>query len=316
MVNNAQKFMDCLKDANQLLEDYPSAGFSGADHSVSHPPLENFNLALFEEWSEFSEPEVAQKPPIRIIQHLSCTGGTLISKCLAAMPNVTLLNEANPLSTLQKSSPPRFAPTDLTYLAMRGGFPLINELSEKIFITDIDIISKHAQQLGKYLVIREHSHSDFLVGESPNEFSTVRKLLIDHHTLLSIVTVRHPADSYLSLLNNGWVHYTPSSFDEYCRRYLLFIEFNNMLPLFKYEEFVNDPQMEMKRICESLDLPFNEDFQDVFDLNILSGDSGRSSDVITTRERRTYDESFCEELKESSMYLRLCKELNYETIMG
>ena len=50
MTNEAQKFIDCLKDADQLLEDYPSVGFSGADHSINHPSLKTFDLTLFEEW--------------------------------------------------------------------------------------------------------------------------------------------------------------------------------------------------------------------------------------------------------------------------
>lgn len=315
MTNNAQKFIDCLKDADHLLDDYPSTGFSGADHTVSSPPLKKFDLSLFEEWAKFSEPEVSQKQPIRLIQHLSCTGGTLISKCLAAMPNVALLSEANPLSPLQKRGIPKFTPTDLTYLAIQGGFPLIDELSEKLFTTNIGVISEHAQHLGKYLVIREHSHSDFLVGDSPKEMSTIKELLKDDHTILSVVTVRHPVDSYLALLNNGWVHYTPTSFDEYCRRYLLFTECNKAVPQHKYEDFVNEPQTEMKRICEALDLPFNEDFQDVFDLNILSGDSGRSSDVIESRKRREHEEGFRKELKESTTYFQLCEALQYETLL-
>jgi hypothetical protein len=316
MDNNAQKFLNCLKDADQILEDYPFADYSDGEYNISHPPSANFDLALFEDWSKFSTPETLQKSPVRVIQHLACTGGTVISKCLAAMPNVVLLSEANPLSTLQKSTTPRFAPTDLTYLAMHGGFPLIDELSEKIFRADIEIISKHAQQLGKYLVIREHSHSDFHVGELPNSFSTIRELLKDDHTVLSVVTVRHPVDSYLSLIKTDWVHYTPKSFDEYCRRYLLFLESNKNVPLHKYEDFVNDPQLVMKKVCETLDLPFNEDFQDVFDLNTLTGDSGRSSSLISTRKRREFDECFREELNNSTMFFQLCEKLNYETFLN
>lgn len=316
MTDDAQKFIDCLKDADQLLEGYPSVDSYGSNDVLTHPPTKIIDLALFEEWSSFSTPDAPNKMPIRIIQHLSSTGGTLIAKCLAAMPNVALLSEVNPLSPILNTGIPRFSPTDLIHLAKRGRFPHIEELCQKLFKTDIEIISKHVRQLGKYLVIREHSHSDFLVGESPNDFSTIKGLLKDDHAILAVVTVRHPVDSYLSLLNNGWVHYAPETFDEYCRRYLLFIESNKKVPLYKYEDFVNDPQSETKRICEALDLPYNEDFLDIFDLNIMSGDSGRSSDVIETRRRREQDAGFRKEQGDSQMYSQLCDKLGYETLLG
>ena len=312
MKSNTQKFIECLEEAEDILEDYPSVNFSGVDFNLKYADPEHFNLALFEHWSEFCEPDTQQKLPIRIIQHLSCTGGTLISKCLAAMPNVALLSESNPLSSLQVVSESRCAPTDLTYLATQGNFPLIDELSEKIFQADIDVIAKHIKQLGKYLVIREHSHSDYLVGESPNESSTVRKLLKNEYPLLSILTVRHPVDSYLSLLNNGWVHFKPETFDEYCNRYLYFIKHNNDVPTYKYEDFVDAPDIELRRICESLNLPFNEDFQDIFDLNRLSGDSGRSSTTITKRERREFDKDLYTEIIDSTNFKKLCNILEYD----
>ncbi len=311
MKSNAQKFIECLEDAEDILGDYPSVTFSNIDIDIKYAAPEHFNLALFEQWSEICEPETHQKPPVRLIQHLSCTGGTLICKCLAAMPNVTLLSEVNPLSQLHIHSDSRFTPTDLVSLARQGKFPLIEELCEKIFKADVGVIAEHVKQLGKYLVIREHSHSDFMVGESPSEFSTIRKLLQDDHPVLSILTVRHPIDSYLSLTNVDWLHFIPTTFDEYCRRYLLFIEYNKGLPVFKYEDFVVDPENEMKQICEVLDLPFNEDFQDIFDINVMSGDSGRSSSTIEIRDRRKYDDAFREELNESAMYARLCEVLGY-----
>lgn len=313
MKSDAQKFVECLKDAGEILEDYPSVNFTSIDLNLKYAAPEHFDLALFEQWSEFCESETQLKPPIRIIHHMSCTGGTLISKCLAAMPNVALLSEVHPLSQIHIDSNPKFAPTDLTYLAIHGRFPLIDELSEKIFKANIDVITEHVKQLGKYLVIREHSHSDFLVGESPSDFSTIRNLLQDDYPVLSILTVRHPVDSYLSLVKNGWIHFTPPTFDEYCRRYLLFLEHHEDLPMCKYEDFVDDPTKEVKLLCGALDLPFSEDFQDVFDLNVMSGDSGRSSNTIEKRARRECDEKFLEELHTSDRYIQLCEHLNYDS---
>lgn len=313
MRDDTEKFINCLQDAGQLLEDYPGINYAGADRALSYEAPERFDLALFEKWSESFEPSLEQKPPVRVIQHLSCTGGTLLCKCLAGLPNVALLSEVNPLSEIHMQLIPRgFAPTDLLFLAKRGNFPHIDELSEKIFRAEIAVLANHARQFGKHLVIREHSHSDFLEGEALNGVSTIRKFLKDDHALLSVLTVRHPVDSYLSLVKFGWVRFIPKTFDEYCKRYILFIKHNENLPTYKYEDFINDPLNEMQRICRSLELPFNEEFLDVFDLSTMSGDSGRTSHIIEKRERRKFDFDFQLEVNESSSYQDLCELLGYE----
>jgi hypothetical protein len=312
MRDDTRNFIDCLQDAGRLLEDYPTFNYAGVDHALNYKAPEHFDLALFEKWSEFFEPTLEKRPPVRVVQHLSCTGGTIICKCLAGLPNVALLSEVNPLSTLHvDSKPPGFAPTDLIFLSKRAKLPNFDKLSEKIFKAEIAVIAKHAKLYGKHLVIREHSHSDFLEGETPNGFSAIGKFLKKDHPLLSVLTVRHPVDSYLSMVKLGWGRFSPKTFDEYCKRYLLFIHHNENVPVYKYEDFVIDPSAEMERICQSLDLPFNDGFLEVFDLNALSGDSGRSSHIIEKRERRKIDEHFQKEMEESVNYKELCKKLNY-----
>lgn len=313
MKEEARKFIDCLQDAGQLLEDYPSVSHAGIDRALSYDTPEHFNLALFEKWSEFFEPEFPRKPPVRIIQHLSCTGGTIMSKCLAGLPNVVLLSEANPSSELHvESTPPGFAPSDIIYLAKRAKIPQFKQLCRNIFKADIGVIARHSRLLGKHLVIREHSHSDFLIGEAPKKFSTIREFLKEDHPIRSVLTVRHPVDSYLSMVDRNWIHFTPGTIEEYCRRYMVFIDRNKDVPFYKYEHFVKDPVAEIDRMCDTLDLPFNEDFMDIFDLNALSGDSGRSSPIIEKRERRSFDQDFQKHLEDCRSYQELCEKLEYE----
>ena len=39
-------------------------------------------------------------PPIRVVHHWACSGGTIISRSLAQLPNVVLLSEVHPLAHL------------------------------------------------------------------------------------------------------------------------------------------------------------------------------------------------------------------------
>ena len=257
-----------------------------------------------------------QKPLIRMLQHLSCTGGTLISRHIAGMPDVALLSEVNPLSRIHTEHP-RFSPTDMTYLAVMGDFPQTEELSKKIFLADIKVITQHLAPYNKRLVIRDHSHSDYLVGGITPGPGATRSCLQEDYEINTVLSIRHPVDSYLSMLLRGWVKFTPASFDEFCRRYLLFIECNTPHTLVKYESFVADPEKEMKRICRALSLAYNEGFLKKINLLELTGNSGRGSDnKIAPRKRREFDDAFAKEVAESTHFREICAKFDYSPDLG
>lgn len=257
------------------------------------------------------ESDKQQKPTLSLIQHLSCTGGTIICRCLASLPDVVLLSEVNPLSKIHLESP-RFSPTDMTYLANIGGFPAVDELSRKIFRTEIKVILKHLKLFNKHLVIRDHSHSDYLTTNLLEGQGTTRKFLAADYNVKAVVTVRHPVDSYLSMQLRGWVKFSPPSFDEFCRRYLLFLKYNPTLSLFKYEDFARQPEATIQAISNVLNLKYTPNFIKHFNQHKLTGGSGRSSDeVIRLRQRRSYDEGFAQEVSQSTHYREICRSLNY-----
>ncbi|MCF6263978.1 MAG: sulfotransferase [Xanthomonadales bacterium] len=311
MKQDVQKFIDCLLEAEDLLGGYSSKSYPQLETGLAYVLPNQLSLTLFEKLPEFRSFGDAQKWQVRTIKHLSCTGGSVITKCLAAMPNVALLSEANPLSRQHIVNSPRFSPTDLTSLAIYAKFPQIDELSEKIFKAGIKVIVKHTRSLGKHLLIREHSHGDMLSATEPFTEGSINKSLSEDYQLNSILTVRHPADSFLSLVDNGWVEFIPGTLEEYCRRYQLFMEQNNQLESFKYEDFVSNPQIEIKRMCKAIDLPYHEDFMEVFDISAVTGDSGRRSNIIDKRARRGFDPAFLEETRKSKQYKKLCDLLNY-----
>ena len=127
----------------------------------------------------------------------------------------------------------------------------------------------------------------------------------------SVVTVRHPLDSYLSLIANGWVDFQPACLEEYCCRYLRFLDDYDEQPIFKYEDFVEDTSSELEKISRALELPFNAEFESGLDLIRLTGDSGRSGVAIVRRERREVGPQVREEVETSSSYHALCVRLNY-----
>ena len=136
--------------------------------------------------------------------------------------------------------------------------------------------------------------------------------LTEDYDLLSVVTVRHPLDSYLGLIKQGWAKFKPNTLDEYSRRYLSFLEKYKALPIIRYEDFCDNPQKEIRKICELLRIDYNDNFLNTFSDYTLSGDSGRTGlKKIKIRQRRDIPEEVKAELGSSAMYSRLTSALGY-----
>lgn len=272
----------------------------------------NENFSLLTKCREITQAYDQTKPKLRVIQHLACSGGTLISKCIGAQANVHILSEAHPTSNLAIRDTPSFSPTDLAALSKYAHVPNVNELLTKLYHKNVMEINQHIEERGGSLVVRYHTHSDYHVGEGYAEESTFDAIFSDVCEVLSVLTIRNPIDAYSSLKNNGWIHYTPETFDEYCKRYLQHLKDLDSSSIFRYEDFVDDPQSTMMKICHALEIPFDDRFVDTFGLIKLTGDSGRKSDVISKRDRRV-DKELLREVDKSKYFKQICELGWYES---
>lgn len=259
-----------------------------------------------------AEADAEQAEIIRTVHHFACTGGTLIAKCLASMPNTHLLSEVDPLSELGYSSKVKFRPADLVGLVRFGSQKVDEGLLIDIFLRGLSAVYENAQRKGMRLILRDHAHSQFCVGPDIQQRPSLREMLNDRYHTRSIITVRHPIDSWLSLLNNKWVNFEPGTVDEYARRYLAFLDHYQECEIYRYEDFVSEPVDVMRDICFALDLPFTESFEDVFLVHSLSGDSGRMSHLIERRPRRGIPPSVRVQVAESIAFQKLLRKLGYE----
>ena len=247
--------------------------------------------------------------PVRLIHHLACTGGTLISRCIAAQPDTWVLSEVDPLSPFV---PGGFLPTDLIGLSRFGSRPADTETQIELFQAGLAVLYAQARRQGVHLVLRDHSHGQFNFGEAVAERPTLRAIVEGVYPTRALVTMRHPFDTFLSLQDTGWVkHFSPPTIDEYARRVHAFLDAHAGCPLIRYEDFVADPAATMQRICEVLGLGYNPDFIESFAAIELSGDSGRRGDRISPRPRRAYPPVLEEEARASEAFQTLLDRLDY-----
>jgi hypothetical protein len=100
--------------------------------------------------------------------------------------------------------------------------------------------------------------------------------------------------------------------DEYCRRYLAFLQEYADVPRLRYEDFLANPAESLQGACSHLDLPYSPDFADLFSVFKLTGDSGRSGSIIAARPARETAKALREEAQASVNYQRLVSELGYD----
>lgn len=256
------------------------------------------------------------RDPVRIIHHFACTGGTLISKSLQVQPNVFLLSEVDPLSQIQLTQRrAQFAPTDPILLARASIKSIDDETAVRMFSSSINVLYEHLVSNGQRLVLRDHTHSHYCTGVLSDSRPTLIEMVRNISRVCSVLTVRHPVDSFLALDKNGWRHFEPFSLEEYSVRYMRFLEANRGAPIFMYEDFVESPDRVMREICEALCLPYNPDWKSLISTVKLTGDSGRSGNRIAPRPRREISDALLEQAVESQSYNSLCKNLGYDPVL-
>lgn len=272
--------------------------------------------SLLERTKSLCDQALRETPqPVPIIHHFACTGGTLLSRCLGAQPNAVILSEIDPLSTIPLRAPD-FAPYDLIRHIQTGMRPVKSSQVEEIFLDYFASIHEHLSSLGRRVIIRDHAHSQYCMQHAPTERQTIREVLGARFKTRSLITVRHPVYSFIPLRKKNWVMFEPNSFDEYCRRYHVFLDDHADAPVIRYEDFVRAPDEVARQMLEYLDLPHANDWQ----LNLpnirLSGDSGRSGDTISERPPRPVPAELVDECRKSASYAALCERLGYDAVIG
>lgn len=255
--------------------------------------------------------DAAVPEPVRTVHHFACSGGTILSRCIAAMPNTVLLSEIDPFSTLAQSKV-QFSPRDLLQQSQTGLRQLDDTGVAETFLASVGAMYKANSRTGRRLVIRDHTHSHFCTGVDPHGRPTLRKVLQERFPLRSLVTVRHPLDSFMSMSKNGWVMFEPETLDEYCRRYTLFLDAYDDVPVLRYEDFVSDPDRGVAKIAKILSLPINVHWREILPIIVVTGDSGRKGDKIAARARQTISTELTDACRASQFYNAVCTRLGYD----
>ena len=209
---------------------------------------------------------------VRTVHHFAATGGSLLSKFISAQPNVVLLSEIDPLSRIALSkAKPAFSPRsviDQLRYTVRGNH---EDLIVEVFQAEINALVAGLARRGQVLVLRDHAHSQYCVGPDVGQRPSLRAIVMAMLPVRSVVTVRHPLESYLSILQRDWVNLAPATLEEYSRRYGRFLDDHAGVAIYRYEDFLAAPEPTLAGMCRSLDLSFDPGAMELHDLFAVSG---------------------------------------------
>jgi len=261
-------------------------------------------------------PRVRAKPKIRVLHHLARSGGTLVSRCLGSMGGVALLSAGHP-DTRRLIDPVKQArewhglvsDADIKGWKGRGGVD---------FAQLCVLCSFRAQQQGKTLLLRDWTHIDYhgVPYARPTMGSRIVEALSDHFEIVRTATVRHPIDSYLSLMGLGIMQGVPFPLGAYLEGCERFAEEAVALGFVRYEDFTREPDASLRTICDRLEMPFDASYIERWAANDrVTGDTtgtrgGRQE--IRPLSRRRADESVVAAFRAHESYHRVKDLLGYD----
>jgi hypothetical protein len=250
-----------------------------------------------------------------ILCHAACSGGSLTYRLLVAAFDLVGISEVSHASIPGIKT---YMPLDPEAQLYSQGIISPAPFAE-IFSRRLNHCEKIAATMGKNLLVREHSHRYFFYPHH-EEFTIDSVSWINdrykkdkQQDLLCLVSVRDPIDSWLGLCRN-FPREHPFTFDEYCGKYLEFLEHTENTKCFriiKYEDIVERTEETLSKIGQVIGLDLEPNYTQNYTNVDSSGNSGRQSRGIVARERRPFSMNLIRASRSSANYQVLCRKLGY-----
>jgi hypothetical protein len=243
-----------------------------------------------------------------------------LSRCIGVLPGIALLSEINSASVkLFPSFDPLYQ--DKNWLHLLGPadaerFSQMDLGNVEAFRELVDVFHVRASEAGRHLVLRDYSYVDFVgvpyTADPPRRLTLYATLPAGVPTRAAAL-IRHPVDQWSSLRKHEFVRavLTPAVF---CEAYAAFLEeLGSSIPVYKYEDFVERPVMQLQAICGDLAIPFDPSFTERFHtFDYVTGDFTRQREKsISLPCRKKLSPKELDEFRSSATFRRILRITGY-----
>lgn len=256
------------------------------------------------------------KPKIRILHHLARSGGTLISKCLGSMKDVVLFSEVHP-DAMKFINPVQQA-IEWHGLVSKAEARAWRMKDAALFVQMCVLAEYRASTRGAKVVLRDWSHIDYhgLPYQRPTMRSRIVEVLKDRFEIVQTSTVRHPIDTYLSLMKLPIMQNIPFSIKMYLDGCLAFAEYAVQTGFLRYEDFTHAPDEHLRTLCERLELEFDPGYAQRWQTyehitGDITGTRGGKSEIRPLK-RRPADAQLVAQFRSYDSYAKIKELLGYD----
>jgi len=252
-------------------------------------------------------------------------------KCLGCMKDVVLFSELHPHGWKY------FNPLDqaVKWFGLLTQVE-VSELQRKGSITYaqvIETIESRCRTRGQTLVLRDWAHLDFTglpFVSTPSYHPQLYSELEQNFDIIRISTTRDPVTQWQSLVQLGVMQAPLKSgkfgLDDFLLGYRKYAELCVETGFVRYEDFLQHPDMEMRKFCNHLQIKFDPEFINKWpDYKTITGDISNpnkpsnvkmphDSNKILLPSKRPVEPSLKDEFLANSDYHRACELLGYNTL--
>ncbi len=200
------------------------------------------------------------------------SGGTLLNRCLASISENFVLSEVNPHASV---TPIEIQARDWLRLVSQENY---FEFANQNYVGKIQYLVEKIRENNNFLIVRDWVTLNFLPGVIPPYTPSMileSSLYFERHgmEINPIVFVRRSAEVYESITRT-FNRFKKLSVQEFGYFYLAYAKAVCSYPIFHYDQFCQNPESELKRICTTLGVNYDDNFlKSFFNFNYCTGDS-------------------------------------------
>jgi len=264
-----------------------------------------------------------------MIHNMGRSGSTLMCKCLGCMQGVVLLSELHPHVW------PSFNPLNQALrwfgLLTQAEIDDLQKRGSISYTQVIELIEQRCRERGDILVLRDWAHLDFTglpFVTNPSYRPLLYSELAQSFDIIRISTTRDPVTQWQSLIQLD-VMLKPLqsgtfSLDKFLVGYRKYAELCVETGFIRYEDFLQNPDQEMNKLCDHLQIKFDPDFINKWpDYKTITGDVPNpknkikmpyDSNKILPPSNRPVEPGLKKQFLANADYHRTCELLGYEIL--
>ena len=192
------------------------------------------------------------------------SGGTLLNRCLASLPNTLMLSEVN-IEAL--------CPNSCSHIKDQAKDWYGLDLRSDGFLENIEELYNYCLETDRTLIIRDWSFGSF-VPSRYNNFNPSKKL-----ATFEAIAKRFPVTPFALVRDSVdiWLSFNASPRTFYDKNLEFLYEFSkeliaNNIKIFRYEDFCRDSEAVMRDICNYTGINYSDEFKGFSNYFKVTGD--------------------------------------------